>query len=192
MAEESKPKAKNVKRRSTDQRGSRPGQATTPQPGGRGAIGQKPYVATDRDREYVRKHCFYLGNAVTAERLGISKDTLERHFRPEIDESADELRLAAGMSAVKRALEGDGPMLRFVLQTRFGDMWSRKHSLAHTGPGGGPIRTVDLSGVLKGKTEEQLADLEQLLDHLIAQADPDGSSVADLGEAAGDGGAAAP
>lgn len=165
------PDDKDARGRRIGQRGARRGQTTSPQPHG-GSIGQKPYVPDERDREYVLRNHFYLGSTRTAARLGISEATLERHFRDEIKRSAEELLIAGGKTAMQKALQGDGPMLRYVLATRFPDLWSPKYRHEHTGPNGAPIEfdKVDsaLMPLLEGKTTDELRELERIFDALIA------------------------
>ena len=159
-------KAPNAKTRSTDQRGARPGLTTMPQPHG-GSIGQKPYVPTDRDREFVAKSGFFLGQDRTAERLGISVDTLTRHYRKELDHGEDEFLLAGGKVLARQALEGDGAQLRFLLARRFPKVYGEKKAVEHSGEIGTP-RTVDLSAFLEGKTEDECRAIIAGIDALAA------------------------
>lgn len=161
---------------SLDKRGRRKGQrgarkgTTTHEGKNGGSIGQEPYEPTERDREYVAKHVWYIGHEQCAQRLGISKKTLQRHFRKEIDEAKVDLELDLGMTAVEKARMGDGPMLRFLLATRFGKRWSPKYVHEHSGKDGGPIRMINMAPLIEGKTEEELAELERILESLEAEA----------------------
>lgn len=175
--------APNRKKRETDQRGARAGQTTMPQEHG-GSIGQAAYEPTERDRDYVRKHVFFLGAERTALRLGISTRTLQRHFAVEIAEANEELLEAGGKTAMQRALAGDGPMLRFVLATRFPDLWSPKYRLQHEGKIG-VERTLDLRDFLKDKSEDETAAILAAIDALAAAGGVDIARSADGSEATG-------
>jgi AraC-like DNA-binding protein len=148
-----------------------------------GSIGQAPYVPTERDREFVRQKVWFIGQEATAKRLGISSRTLQRHFKPEIEDCETDLEEKLGKTAVQKAINGDGPMLRFLLATRFKGRWSPKIQHQHTGADGGPIRTVDLAPLIEGKSEEELKALDELLDSLAAETGASGSEFDPASEA---------
>lgn len=192
------PEDLDVRGRRKGQRGARRGTTTHTgvanpayAPSGKpaGSIGQAPYEPTERDRAFVREKVWYIGQEATAKRLGISTKTLQRHFRAEIDDCEVELEETLGMTAVQKAIKGDGPMLRFLLATRFKGRWSPKIRHTHTGPDGGPIRTVDLGPLIEGKSEEELRALDELLDTLAAEIGESGSDVDPASEAADQGAA---
>jgi hypothetical protein len=140
-----------------------------------GSIGQAPYEPTERDREFVRENVWFIGQEATAKRLGISTKTLQRHFRAEIDDCETEFERQLGETAMQKALKGDGPMIRFLLATRFKGRWSPKIQHRHTGADGGVIRTVDLGPLIEGKTEEELRQIDAILDSFANQIGADGS-----------------
>jgi hypothetical protein len=157
-----------IKTKPGDQRGARAGQTTSPQPHG-GSIGQKPYEPNDRDREYVSKHSFLMGQEATARVLGISKGTLVRHYRAELDGAEDRARLELGQTAMKKASEGDSAMLRFVLATRFADQWSPKYRMKHEG--GINVSTISaeqLERMFEGKSKDEIGSIIAGLDAIIA------------------------
>lgn len=147
-----------------DRRGRRVGNRGA-RPGGT----QQPYEPTERDREYVREHANYAPLETIARRLGVSAKTVQRHFQKELAESKEDFGIDLARTAAEKALAGDGPMLRFLLATRFG--WNTKVRHEHTGAGGGPIRTIDVGPLIDGKSEDELAELERILEALAAEAD---------------------
>src|SRR5690242_17483082 len=100
----------------TDRRGCPPGQGT--HRGGRGGmIGNPPYVPTDEDRANVRAWIKVTSADAIAAYMGISRDTLDRHYPEELKAGRFELVAKLGGMAVKMALEGDRTMLIFCLRT---------------------------------------------------------------------------
>lgn len=147
------------KTRADDARGAPKGAGTvTPAHGGR--IGNPPFVPTDEQRSRVRTlaqtHPEHSNHRIAIQ-LGISRATLERHFRDDIDLGRAQMISAIGAQMIQRALRGndalgaDGNPLcpgdldaqKFIL-ARLGG-WSTK--IEHTGKDGGPIATVDLSNL---------------------------------------------
>lgn len=159
--------AANKKQRETDNRGCPPGGATIPQPNG-SAIGNPPFVATDEQREMVRREVWHHGQRYMAYKMGISEDTLSRHFAKEITEAKGEMLAAVSSVLMKKVLAGDGPSIRFWLITQGEGMWSPKIKHQHTGKDEGPIRTLDMSRFLEGKSEAELGIIAQILDELAA------------------------
>lgn len=168
--EETKPaKAVNAKRRDDDGRGCKPGEATMERPNG-SRIGNPPFVPTDEQREKVRTYAKVFpphAQRNIALLIGCSEDTLQRHFRDDIDLGRAEMLASVGSQMISRALNADktGPdgtpiakgdldAQKFIL-ARLGG-WSTKVEM--TGKGGGPIESVDLSKF----TPEQLAEYGRL------------------------------
>lgn len=138
-----------------DRRGAKPGQR-----------GQQPFVATDEQRANVRSWIKVTSADVIAAKLGISRDTLDRHFKTELQEGRFEAVAHIGGKLIERAMRGDKTCMIFYLRTQ--GKWSTR--IEHTGPDGGPLRTVDLTRFLEGKTEEELALIEPFLEQLLAAA----------------------
>lgn len=130
-----------------DRRG---GGTAHPQPHG-GRIGNPPFVPTDQQRAEVRALAQIFpphAQHHIAIRLDISEDTLSRHFRYELARGRADMLAAVGAQMIKRAIHGanaegvtgDPDMQKFIM-ARLGG-WGR---VEVTGPGGGPIQTIDLS-----------------------------------------------
>lgn len=138
-----------------------------PQPHG-GAIGNPPHVPTDITRRFVVEHAAMRGQVWTAIQIGIDRKTLWRHYTPEIQQSKANACAAIGASLFQKALAGDGASQRFFLITQGGGDWSPKVKHEHSGPGGGPMQSVDLTRFLEGMSDEQLAQYQQFLEALAA------------------------
>ena len=78
---------------------------------------------------------------IIAEELGISEDTLTRHFRVELDRGLARINARIGGGIASQALRGDGPSQRFWMKTRGG--WKEGLQLEHSGPDGAPIQTSE-------------------------------------------------
>jgi hypothetical protein len=74
---------------------------------------------------------------VIARALGISEDTLQRHFAYELQNGREDINAALGKSIVQLALKGDRTMLIFAAKTRLG--WSQRTSIGYLGADGRPI-----------------------------------------------------
>lgn len=139
-----------------ERRGAAPGQK-----------GQQPFVPTEAMRQRVRTLAQTVpdhSNETIAVQLGISRSTLEKHFRHDLDLGRAQMVTAVGAQFIQRALHGDdavnaeGKKLapgnleaqKFILARRAG--WSAK--VEHSGKGGGPIETVDLSGMTAAALRE--------------------------------------
>lgn len=147
-----------------------------------GRIGQAPFVPTAAQRHRARqlaKSFPIAGERRIAVLMGIGYQTLRRHFADDMELGRAEMLAAIGAQMVNRAMDanamgpdgtpvvkGDLDAQKYVL-ARIGD-WSTK--VEHSGPGGGPIRTFDLSGLSK---EQKLA-LLPVIDQLLASAPEEG------------------
>lgn len=162
MSEETPGKAlaPNIKTREDDRRGGSP-------PGQRG---NAAFVPTEQQRNLVRelaKVTHPMNQQAIANRLGISRMTLDRHFAKEIEHGRGELAIALGTQAINLAMnagaldadgnplsKGDPDMLKFVLTRMCG--WTQKVEV--TGKDGGPVQSVDFSRF----SEEQLIQYAKL------------------------------
>lgn len=147
-----------------DRRGTPAGQGTVTPPHG-GRIGNPPFVPTDEMRERVKalaKTFPENSNHYIAVMLGIHRETLTKHFRHELDMGRAEMIAAIGAQVINRAMnadalgpdnkplaKGDFDAQRFVLAKL---VWSNKVEV--TGKDGGPIETLDLSGLTPAALRE--------------------------------------
>lgn len=167
--EAKKPKtAHNIKARDDDQRGAP-----------KGKFGNPPFVPTEEQRQQAKtlsqvfpRHAEHF----IAAKMGISRSTLERHFRDDMTLGRAEMLASVGAQLIQLAIRGkdavntDGKLLapgdldamKFIL-ARLGG-WTTKVEM--TGKDGGPIESVDLSRLSKKDLEEygRLAALAEGLD----------------------------
>lgn len=144
--------------RDDDARGTPPGQGVVSSNGGQ--IGNPPFVATPEQRRdveaWVRAGCTADDIAVL---LDVSRSTVDRHFKRELQLGRAKLKVALGGKLVKMALEGDKTSLIFWLRTQA--KWNTR--VEHVGPDGGPIRTFDLSPFNLDEKRVLLGVIDQLL-----------------------------
>lgn len=169
--------------RRRDRRGCPPGAGTVARPNG-SRIGNPPYVPTDEDRANVRTWIKVADADTIAGFMGISRDTLDRHYPKELKEGRFEMIATLGAKAIQMAMAGDRTMLIFVLRTQ--GKWNTRIEV--TGKDGGPLRYVDLSKVLESYSDEQLEALEPILEKLLADGGSDIDFRDHLGAPAGEGG----
>lgn len=125
-----------------DKRGTPKGRGTIKANGGQ--IGNPPHKPSAEGRKIVETHAA-VGTphwAIAAE-LGISPDTLERHYRKELDMGLIRMNARIGSSIAKKALEGDADMQKFWLARRGGAAWANKQQLST--PPGQPLEFRNLS-----------------------------------------------
>lgn len=157
-----------------------------------GRIGNPPYEPTDEDRANVRTWIKVTSADAIAGFMGISRDTLDRHYKEELSAGRFELVAKLGGIAIKMALEGDRTMLIFCLRTI--GKWSSRLEL--TGPNGGPMHFIDIRSFLETCSDEELAIAEPLFERILASGATPGVPGLDLGAQLGfatdQAGAAAP
>lgn len=163
-----------------DRRGCPPGQGVIVGPG---RIGNPPHVPTDENRSKVRTLAKVCGQDLCAQAMGFSTDTLQRHYLEDFHAGKQQAIQAVGAKLLERALNGHTAEMIFYLKTHAG--WTTRVELS--GPGGGPIRTVDLSAFLAGKNEEELAQVESVLSALLAAGGIDVAGAVAVGAGAGAG-----
>ncbi|MCB4802663.1 AcrR family transcriptional regulator [Methylobacterium brachiatum] len=129
--------------------------------------GRPSHVPTDKSRREVEALSGYgIPEHEIARVVGISKPTLLKHYRDELDQGITKANAKVAESLFRKAI-GDGPQAItaaiFWAKTRM--RWKeppQSHEIA--GANGGPIQHVDLSKA----TDEQLAALEPILAALAA------------------------
>ena len=159
-----------TKVRDGDARGTPPGAGTiTPEHGGR--IGNPPYVPTPEQRRDVEA---WVKAGLKPEDIGvlldISEPTVRRHFKDELTKSRIKVKAAIGASLVAKALRGNLTAQIFYLRTQA--KWNVR--VEHTGEGGGPIRTYDLSNLGLDEKRTLLAVIDQLLGQHGGEVDGNG------------------
>lgn len=152
------PDQAHPKIRDDDARGTPPGAGTVESNGGK--IGNPPFNATPDQRRdveaWVRAGCTADDIAVL---LDVSRSTVDRHFKRELQLGRAKLKVALGGKLVKMALEGDKTSLIFWLRTQA--KWNTR--VEHVGADGGPIRTFDLGGLDLDEKRTLLRVIDQLL-----------------------------
>lgn len=119
----------------------------------------KRHAPTERTRQLVRDLAVvgYSQERIAAN-LGIHHETLERHYRAELDNAEAEANAAVARVAYAMATDGEHPsMTMFWLKTRAG--WRETCRHEHTGQDGGPqtFRVVyEDEGNLPKLTDEEL------------------------------------
>lgn len=74
-----------------------------------------------------------------ADTLGISDETLRKHYREELDHGMTKANARVVQTAFQQATSGKSPaMTMFWLKTRLG--WKETQKVEHTGQGGEPIQ----------------------------------------------------
>jgi AcrR family transcriptional regulator len=123
----------------------------------KGSFGQPPFVATDEMRAKVRQYAKVFpphAAHMIARLLGISKNTLYRHFDDDMEMGRAEMLATVGGQLIQRAIDADAQTADGKAVAR-GDLDAQKFILARlggwttkvevAGRDGGPIQSVDLS-----------------------------------------------
>ena len=77
--------------------------------------------------------------------LGISHDTLTKHYKGELEKGRIEANAAVAGTLYEKAKQGDTSSMIFWLKTRAG--WSEKNTTELTGEGGAPINIKVITGI---------------------------------------------
>jgi hypothetical protein len=156
-------------------RGTPSGSGTTAQPHG-GRIGNPPFVPTDDQRAQVRTLAKTFpppAEHYLARLVGISRETLRKHFADDLELGRAEMLANVGAQMINGAIngahtvKGDPDRQKFVLARMGG--WSLKTEV--TGKDGGPVRysTYDFSHL----TDDQKRAALLVLDQVVAQSPED-------------------
>jgi hypothetical protein len=85
----------------------------------KGKLGRKPHEPTEAMRKTVSLHATVGSRQETiAEVLGISVDSLQRHYRSELDTSREKANASVGGALYNKAMGGDTTAMIFWLKTR--------------------------------------------------------------------------
>lgn len=127
-------------------------------------VGRPPYVATDKDRKQV---LIMAGIGLTQEQiskiLGISDDTLRKHYRDELDtaEARMNAQVAQNLFSIATS-KGQGAVSAATFWMKTRAQWRETNRTELSGVNGGPIQTeskIDLSHM----TQEELDILDKAL-----------------------------
>jgi hypothetical protein len=185
-----------VEPKKIDRRGCPPGQGTrqaAPLPNApdapRGLIGNPPHIPTPELRDRVQTYAKVMSQKMIAASFDppISEDTLQRHYRAELDAGKREAVAAVGGRLLAKAMAGNLTAMIFYLRTQGG--WAAKHEFS--GPGGQPLR-VDLTAFLADKDEDDCRAIEQVLAALAAAGGVDVAGLLSVGNSASQGQEAEP
>ena len=155
-----------------------------------GKRGPQPILPTDEQRRLVRAYSGYgIPQRDIALLIGKSIDWLDKHCRAELDVGLAEVHAKVGRTLVAKALAGDTACLIFYAKSQMG--YREVSKFEHSGTNGGPIRTIDLTRLLEGKSEDELRNIEHALELLTTAGAFDGSGADRAGAATGQGEAAA-
>lgn len=99
---------------------------------------------------------------IIAKMVGMSRATLQKIYRKELDDGGKTMIAKLGVSVIKRAMDGDRALSIFVLKCRGG--WREKSEVSVSGQDGTPLSVglypvLDLSA-LSDKELEQYVALE--------------------------------
>lgn len=87
--------------------------------------------------------------------LDIDPKTLRSHYREQLDKGTVKANVAVARSLHKQAVEGNVAAAIFWLKSRAG--FREKHEVEVSGPGGGPIQTLDTSKLSDAALKELLS-----------------------------------
>lgn len=127
------------------------------------------YKPTDADRLFVER-AVKAGSKINniADCLGVTDDTLRKHFRYEIMSAREKLKAAAVGVLDDSLTDGSLDAAKYVLSRIAG--WTEKQAHEHSGPDGGPIQSEDKTA------RDILSDRIAILSARAgARGDPEGS-----------------
>ena len=132
----------------------------------KGKRGPKSYEPTDKEKNQVRlMAAMGIPQKNIAKIIGLSDESLRKHFRDDLDTGMDRANLAVGSNLFNIATSskaGNVSAAIFWLKTRA--RWSDTTKMELTGPDGGPIKTeVNLAGELSVLDKNTLIELQEVL-----------------------------
>lgn len=115
-----------------------------------------PHKPTDETRAQVLALVGYgIRQDEIARFLSVDPKTLRKHYRDELDTGVVAANEAVARSLHKQATEGNVAAAIFWMKARAG--WREKQEVELTGPGGGPIQTLDASKLSDAALKELLS-----------------------------------
>lgn len=117
-----------------------------PHGGKRDGAGKPAHAPTDKQRQLVQVlKANGSPHKVIAMVIGISEDTLTRHYRHELDNGFEQVKNMVGAALVKAALGGNIGAIRYWLACRGGPEWKQRFD--ETVEGGGNTTIIVRGGL---------------------------------------------
>ena len=125
--------------------------------------GNQPFVATDKDRRQVE---VMTGLGLTQEQigkiLGFSEDTLQRHFRAELDSGVAKANAQVAQNLFSIATSRDqGSVAAAIFWMKSRGKWKETNHHVHLGDDKEPPIKIDAN--LKGLSDTELDQMQNLL-----------------------------
>ena len=130
--------------------------------GARPGAGRKPFIPTEAEKQLVAE---LSGNGLPYEQIaaqirgGVSIDTIQRHFRPEITVGQAEANQKIAQCLFNKAIGGDTTALIWWTKSRMRWSETQKHEL--TGKDGAPIAVSAVD--FRGLSDDELEQMQSLL-----------------------------
>jgi hypothetical protein len=125
-----------------------------------------PYVATEKDRKTVElMTAAGIEQEAMCKCLGISQDTLARHYRTELDTAAERANAQVAATLFRRATNPTDPsgVTAAIWWTKTRMRWKEKTETALTGADGGAIKVEDANAL------QAMKSVAELMRHLAEQ-----------------------
>lgn len=119
--------------------------------------GRPPYEPSERDRKLVGLAAALGGtHEQIAKTIGVSKPTLYRHYRNELENGLYNANLAIATRLFKKAMDGDTTSCIFWLKCRGGWRETDRHELV--GPNGAPFEPPNIRIVFGNEPEDKAGE----------------------------------
>jgi hypothetical protein len=129
-------------------------------------VGRPPHEPTDRQREQVQGlAALWVPQRAIASFLGISENTLRRHYPDELEHGAALGDIALGTCFRAKLEAGDTAAVIYATKIRFG--WSERMKLEHSGPNGGPLQAEHYLAI---PPDQRRQTLQALADRVLGPA----------------------
>ncbi len=121
-------------------------------------VGRPPHEPTYRQREQVEGlAALWVPQRAIAAFLGISENTLRKHYPDELDRGAALGDIALGNCFRAKLEAGDTAAVIYATKIRFG--WSERMKLEHSGPNGGPLQAEHYFAIPEDQRRQTLQAL---------------------------------
>lgn len=130
--------------------------------------GQAPYIPSDHTREQIaRMQEIGLTHDQMGAILGVSADTLERHYKAELAQGHSRMTYNVANNLYRMATGTDkGSVAAAIFWMKTKGRWRETNRLEHTGPDGGPIEeSITTTSFIDPRllTPEQRLSLKQIV-----------------------------